>query len=203
MLEGEIEGYRLRVSELKQIDDSIVVKMKKLKAVMRKQKGAEEELKRKLQDMDSNDEVSVSTWSIESSWKFFQAQKAGWAIHRHQAWRNQQCKCEFVTKHADEHCRYGIVKGKFMRGLYAQMEAYSTKKIRFEDEIVECKRIKANLKEEADRSKVKLQNLKTKIDKNVKEMNEFEAYIDQKNEELVRLASETMTMEEVNEYLKQ
>ncbi len=157
--------------------------------------------KEELTSKDSKDLVEANAWSVSERWKWFKTQsrtfnvESKWPIRNISYWTNG--KSRWVNKEKlNEHCATGSVKGKFMRGLYAKvtLEVYKCDR-----DVEDIDRLKdaIGMKEEAlSDTQQEYSQIKLKHEEISKEVSSLIGSIDNKTEDITKLSSEYLSMEE-------
>ena len=205
--EGTITGYKERLQQTnnkaeKALDE--VQQCEKEVAELNKQiKSMELELREK----DTDELVTTATWSVDSEWKFFQTQEQGyelksrWPIENIRRWTNGRCELKDEVETTTNTLK-GVVHGRFMRGLYANITLETRKSTKFANEIQRLKHDLQNAKEQLPIQQQKLQNCSEQYIDYKQEIQLFEDFIEQKRRLIIELAQSKMSIDEAHNRLQ-
>ena len=204
--EGAVTGYKERLQEtnnkaVKALDE-VHLKEKEVADSVKKIKS----IKLELGEKDTYELVTAATWSVDAEWKFLQTQTKGykltsqWPIINVKKWTNK--KCELEDKRLTTHTLEGIVKGSFMRGLYANITLETKKCLKYAAEI---KQLKDELTiTEATRAaqEKELLSYSERYKDYIAEIGLLEKFIQQKRNLIVELSQDRMSIDEAYERLQ-
>ena len=199
-LQGEIKGYSERLQEVNAQSKMALDHTRNKKREITEIESKIHDLEKSLGDKDITGEVVAAHWSINEKWRWFQRITQEFnvtsrlEIINYTKWTNGRCEFKEIVQKPD--AISGTIEGKFMRGIYASVTAYTQKRIKYADEI-------KNMKKKIE---TKRKNLTECIDEweeyraaqkeNLEEIELLENYIAQRRVAAEKCRSDLMTMED-------
>ena len=206
MHRGKNEGYKEMLKEKNgnaaEALDELKIKEERITTIKVNLTEQEESLK----DKDSDDLVKAHVWSVSKSWKFLKKQKktfdetSKFEVSSTQLWTNGHCGWKEYTQEGKR--VHGVVKGKFMRGLYASITMQAKKKDRFAEDIPKLKEAIESLKSELCNAKDAEEECRKKYGQFESEMSNLKKYMKENEKKIEYLSRDTMTLEEANARLE-
>ena len=198
--EGEANGYNDRLkkankraeralSELKKLDDEVNHKTKKLYT-----------LQSKYDEKNTSELVTAQSWSTESEWKFLQSQTATYDlmpsvdIENVKRWSSGEVIWEDEVSSKSR--LKGVVKGNFMRGLYANITIETQKRKKYKDELEKLGRQLEQMKENIEIAERKRDECRVRNKEFQYEIGELASYVERNTELIRKLSLPTMSIEE-------
>ena len=206
-LQGEINGYSQRLKEDDRYNEAI------LNDTYRKKKKIDDleakigNLQKALLNKNTKEFIVVGHQSFNEEWRLLTwwegevSIESPCEITHYTTWTNG--KSEFKDIVATSHKVRGRVEGRFMRGLYASVTAYTEKRIKYADEIQELAdkiREKKTDLENCEEEWKEFQNSHTEKKKEIKLLQNF---INGKKKDATKLRSDFMTMKDAIERLEE
>uniref|UniRef100_A0A1X7TW88 AIG1-type G domain-containing protein n=1 Tax=Amphimedon queenslandica TaxID=400682 RepID=A0A1X7TW88_AMPQE len=143
-LQGEIEGYKKRLKEQYQESEKVLDETHKKETKITQIESEIKNLETNLRDKNTTEEVVAAHWSISEDWRMLRWFTRDFNIEspleitRYTTWSNQKCEFKEIAQTAKS--IKGKVEGRFMRGIYASVTAYTEKRIKYADEIADLNR---------------------------------------------------------------
>ena len=203
--EGKINGYKQRLIELNQHSKTVLNTIQDKESKVAQWNAQIDSISGELKDKDTSDLVTANTWSVDAEWKFLKTQQKGceleseWKIANVNLWTNGKCKWSDVEE--SDYMFKGRVKGRFSRGLYANVMLETEKCMKYATEIHQ-------FKEELESAKLKhkseLEDLhvyREKQDKYKKDIATFEGFIQEKRAKIKDLKGAWLTVPEARRRL--
>ena len=197
--EGQVNGYKQRLVEANRQSKDALDKMQKKEKEVTNMYSELSVLENRVREKDSFDPVSVSSWSIDNSWKILQAwQSQKFSLHTTcgynnvRTWSSGGCKINKLEK--TEWGVSGIVEGKLWRGLYANVTLEAPKKVRYKKEIAELRRAIELKKEQLALVKESAADNRKFYDKFKEEIDLLERVIEESRAEIRKLSSDTLPL---------
>lgn len=197
--EGENTGYRKRLEQMDQKLAEALQKIHRKKDDISEQEKTLSALKDDLRYKDSSESVVIGTWSVSTEWKFFKSLSKSFEkttsceIQSIDKWKKGSCKWKDF-----EETKYGVkgrVEGKFMRGIYAGLTLYASRRKRYEAEISSLNR-QINEVEKHKQSLVEyLDEIRVHHGEYEKEIKELEDFIEKNEIRIKNHRSDYMTLE--------
>ena len=198
-LQGEIKGYSERLKQAhtdsrKALDDT----HNKSREIIEIESKINN-LETKLLDKDTTEDVVADHWSINEEWKTARMTrefniKSPHEITKYTIWTNGGC--EFKNLVQTSHAVSGRIEGKFMRGLYASVTAYTKMRIKYADEIAELKKGLVEENTNLTRCIEEWEYCKKICKEKMEEIELLEKYVDERRVAAGKCRSDFMTMEE-------
>ena len=186
-LDGEIHGYNMRLKEANSAAEEVLNGIERKERNVTETKGDIQKIETELQDKCSSTRVTAQTWSIESSWKWFQGQsesfevQSAWPVVDYSRWDNGHLTWKNFNVDKDHGRAKGQIEGGWFRGLYANLTLHTEKRLRYASEI---KKLEENLGERKKRVVELQQDLdeyKTLHSSHQKEIHLLQEYIQKRN----------------------
>ena len=199
-LQGEIKGYSERLHEVNKECKHALDQTRYKKREITEIESKIHDLTKQLEDKDTTDEIVAATWFINEEWKFFRSFTREFnvtsrlEISSHTKWTNEKCQFKEITQKPD--AISGKIEGKFMRGIYASVTAYTQKRIKYADEIENLKKKIETKKKILTECKDKWEDYRAEQKENVEEIELLEKYIAQRRVAAEKCRSDLMTMED-------
>ena len=199
-LQGEINGYNLRLQEVHTNSKKVLNDTRQKKMEIKKTESEINYLKKKLQDKDKTDDVEAVNWSINEEGRvlrWFTREfdiNSPYEISNYTTWTNGKSEFKEITQ--TSHAVSGRVQGSFMRGIYASVTAYTQKRMKYAEEITELNRRIAREKTNLTRCKAAWEDFRMLHKEKLEEINLLEKYIDEKNTAVKKCQSDLMTLDE-------
>ena len=203
--EGEIDGYKERLIELNQHSKITLDTIQKIESNVAQCCAKIDAIERELEEKDTPDLVTAVSWSVDTRWKFLTTQKQGcelkskWKIVKVRQWTNG--KCDWGEVQVTDHTFKGKVKGKFSRGLYANVILETEKHTKYATEIHQLKQeleiAKSNLESEENH----LSAYREKEKKYEEDIATFEKFIQEKRVKIKMLEATRVTIPEARKRL--
>ena len=203
--EGEINGYKQRLIDINRESAVALNTIQEKESIVANLQSKIDLIERQLKEKDTHQLVTAASWSIDAEWKFCKTQKHGcelkseWRIANVKTWTNDRCKWSdvWVTKHTFK----GKVKGRFSRGLYANVILEVEKRTKYATEIHELRnQLEAATYEHQSEEEV-LCKYREKHSLYKNEITELEAFIQDKKARIKELKAPSMTISEARERL--
>lgn len=140
---GKISGYNER---LQQVNAQAADGLRKIQHLEIDKNEIQRELKglqNALADKDSDEQTSIGDWSVRKEWKLFRTielefeKTTKFEIESIERWTNGRCR--WIDYEQTEHKIRGKIKGKFMRGVYASLTLYTSRRNKYKKEIASLK----------------------------------------------------------------
>lgn len=152
-----------------------------------------------LEDKDTAEHVVAATWSIEEYWKIRTLQRdfqviSQWEIKNYRTWTNGHCN--FINIHQDRYEVTGKVKGEFMRGLYASVELFTEKRLKYAKEIEKLKKEVEKADSDLTKSKKACEKVVRQYNAHKKQIEQLQAFIQRKREEIRLCSTDTLPVDE-------
>ena len=200
-LEGEAEAYEKR---LKLATESETVAKEEVEKYSNKVQTFKKEILQfhgDLKALDTKTLVEDAVWSVSDRWKWFRILSrrfevdSEWPIQNITYWTNRKCRWVRQNK-VTEYRVEGLVKGKFMRGLYAEvkLEVYNCDKHR--EDINKIRRDADNTEQHITTAKQEHESSQKKLSGITREIKALVESIHQRRDQIKKLSSEYLTMEE-------
>ena len=206
-LDGEIHGYNMRLKEVNKEDEKVLDDIEQVQKEAAELRGEIRSIEAELQEKDSTKTVTVKTWNLQTSWKWFRSQTESFVVtaeypivdvtqwdNGHLTWK------EFEWSEVPGHA-HGTVEGKWFRGLYATVNLLAEKRVRYEKRVKFCKNKLAE-KEQAHgvvmKSLKEYQNLAEEHREEIKLLNE---YIEKRNKRKEDISTDPISIDEANKRL--
>lgn len=200
-LEGEAEAYKDRLERASfnatTIKTLVQGNTHKLENVQKKLAEMCEDLETK----DTKNLVEANVWSVSERWKFFRILsrrfevESQWPVQNIIYWTNGKCRWVSQNK-VTEYRVEGLVKGKFMRGLYAEVKLFVYNCDKYREEINKLKEDVVSVEQKISAAQQELESSKQKHTVVTGEVDTLTEDIHQKKVEIEKLLSEYLTMEE-------
>ena len=206
-LDGEIHGYNMRLKEVTKGAAEVLDKIEEDQKQAAKLRGEIRSIEALLHEKDSEETVTVGTWNLKTSWKWFQSQTqpfeitSEYPIVKAISWDNGHLEWKSFQWFREPARAYGEVKGKWFRGLYATVNLVAEKRIRYKKEIESCKKMLTEKNEAHKMVKDSIkqrQNLKDKHQQNIYQLNQ---YIEERNKRKEEVSSDPISIEEADKRL--
>lgn len=198
--EGQITGYNTRLQQVNYDAKEALEKTQQEEKSINNMDSELIQLEENLRDKDSDDTVVVGAWSVDDTWKFFQWQtktfsvSSEWDYTTVSKWTNGNCEFENLVERRKE--VRGVVRGYFMRGLYANISLETPKKVRFEKQISDLN-AQIRSKQEARRLALKhAEERRVSFEQFKVEMDLLQQYIAEKRENIKLCACTTLSLEQ-------
>ena len=201
-LDGEIHGYNNCLIQANKNAESALNDIECKRRKISELKGEIQHLKSELDDKDSTTTVTAKTWSLSSSWKWFQSQSqpfdvsSAWPIVEYTKWDNGHLEWTDFRWSKDPGHASGKVEGTWFRGLYANLTLLTEKREKFKEEI-------RSLKRDLEIQTTKLKDLtedlaKSKLEESryKKEIDLLYGYIEERSERKEYLMADPIPIEE-------
>ena len=206
-LQGEIIGYSERLKGVYTESDKALDDTRNKKREITEIESKVKDLEEKLRDKDKTEDVVANHLSITEEWKWFRWFTQDFNIEsqheitHYTTWTNGKCKFKEIVK--TSHAVSGKVTGKFMRGIYASVTAYTEKRIKYADDIQKLnKKIETNNKILTGHKKEWEKYQKVHEEKKA-EIQLLEDYIAQRRTASEKCLLDLMTMEEAAKRLEE
>ena len=200
-LEGEVTAYKERFMHASNNSKMASDRLEELAQAIQNLDTEVVSLKNEIADKDTRDLVDANVWSVRDKWKCFKVLtrrfqvKSQWPIQNVDYWTNG--KCRWVRKNmVDEYCVQGVVKGKFMRGLYAKVTLEVFKCDMNSEDIEHLRTDVGNKEELLAKNREEHDASKQKCDEINEQISSLTKIIDEKTEGISKLSSEYLTVEE-------
>ena len=197
---GKIEGYYERLKEMNENAaealDELKIKEERITTIKVNLTKQEESLK----DKDSDDLVIAHVWSVSKRWKFFKKQKktfdetSKFEVSSTQLWTNGHCGWKEYTQEGKR--VHGVVKGKFMRGLYASITMGTKKKVKFAEDIAELKEVIESLRSKLRNAEDAEEECRKKHGQFESEMSFLKKYTEENRKKIEYFSHDKMILEE-------
>ena len=206
IVQGKIEGYNSRLKELNaQSADTFDMITLKMKA-----KGTDESRIKNIENTinmyDSSDVITVKTWSTSVEWKFlgwitrnFDI-SVPWKITNVVKWTNGNCEWRNLQQYYNGIS--GVIKGDFMRSVYAELQLQTTKRLRYAEDIENLRSQRDFTESRLSAVEQELNKLKRAEGKVNEEISSLYKYLEEANRNMTSYRSTHMTIEEARQRLK-
>lgn len=204
--EEDIKNYTTRLKEANEgaaaVLDIVRKKEGEVTAINNELVVLEDERREK----DSNGLVTAASWSVNDKFKWFKWQtkefdiESKWDISEVEKWANTRCRWQNMVRKPKK--VHGVLKGNFMRGLYASITLKTRKKLQFAGEIAKLNgsiEEKKEARTEAGREMVESRNQQKDAHLSIKFLQDF---IEEKRERIKTHAGNLMTLEEAKSQLE-
>ena len=204
-LEGEIIGYKERLEQAENAKEALVAlqaKEDEITQAVELLQAVESELN----DLDTDDLVVANNWKIEREWKKPQntsqafAVKSKWEIVAVDKWTNGECEWKDYTEEAL--CVKGRLEGSLMRGIYATIRVYSSKKHKYKKEIERLKFQVMKQKLTETKLEDECTEIREKYKEHEEEMKLLHDYITERRGSIKALSSKYLTLDEARKRLQ-
>lgn len=204
--EGEINGYAEMLKEVNAKSKQALNKVREKEEHVTIASNRLQNLKCSLEDKDTADFVVAATWSIEESWGFRRLQKdfqveSQWEIKDYVTWSNGHCS--FIDIHQDTYEVTGKVKGEFMRGLYASVELFTEKRLKYATEIEKLKREVKKADSDLTKSKKACERVVHQYNAHKKQIEQLQAFIQKKREKIKLCSADILPVDEALKRLEE
>ena len=204
--EGKINGYNERLTQANQNAEQALKDTIEKEDIITENVASFIQLKEELENKDSDEEMLIHKWSVDSAWKVSKLhQKQPFNIDlpmeftRAEQWSNGHCTWhDWRVNHADNTVS-GSVKGDFGHGLYASITVFTTRRMKYQKEI-------KGLREAVELKEVALENAKEDAEVNrqqhhlyEKEVNLMHNYIEEARKKIIPLARNFLSIAEARE----
>ena len=180
-LDGLISGYNEKSKQMKKeaesVLDTVEAKSKKCTELKVEILDAEAEL----ETSDTDELLPVKQWSIEEKWKFLKTQSRHYdvsspcQVDKFKYWDNGHL--DWSEKKEEEASVSGVVKGKFMRGLYGNITLFAKSRVKNADRIQALKQMIRNNDDTLGSAEETIKELRTKNEEYEAEIASLEEYI--------------------------
>ena len=200
-LQDEISDYKMRLKQVHQESGKALDETLKRETEINEIQNCIKDLTRKRDDLDKEDDVVAESWSIEERWKFLQRftrefyVASPYQMTRYTKWTNGKCEFKEIIK--TSRSVKGKVEGQFMRGIYASVTVYTEKREKYAREIGELDGKIATEKAHLKVAKAQSDQFKKEQKEHIKQIQELEEYIKEKNREAKKWSNNLMGVEEV------
>lgn len=203
--EGEIAGYNGRLKEANELaKECLEMKERKGQQITEEEKQITK-LQSEVDEKDTAEHVTAKSFNLEMKWKLFRTQESAydveseWRIVNVKKWTNGHCY--WLDEIANDRRVKGKVRGKFMRGLYANMTLETEKRLKYASNI---RTLRQELRE-ARIHREKLEREQKRIEAEHEQYKEefalLEKFIKQRRKNITELADPYMTMSEATIHL--
>lgn len=200
-LEGEVTAYKERLQQATKSAHRIKAQLQNSAHKLRDLEHEAVHLHEELKTKDTKNLVESNVWSVSQRWKCFRILsqnfevESRWPIQKVKYWTNGKCRWVSQNKVDDYHVE-GLVKGKFNRGLYAEvkLEVYNCDKYR--EDIDQINRDVALTEQQLSAAMQEHENYKQMHSEISCEVETLVANIRQRILNIEKLGSEYLTMEE-------
>ena len=200
--EGEITGYNKRLQQTNEKSRVVLEEIQKEEHELTVAETKLVKLQETLDSKDSDETVSVGSWSVDDSWKLFRWHSMTFHI-------DAECDYTNVRKWTNGHCTFSEIKkdrrscsgrceGDFMRGLYASVTLETPKRLKFAIDVHGLRESVKWQKEECDlRKKIALDKKKTH-EMFKKEIALLENFIAENRVKIKECATATLSLEKAH-----
>ena len=198
---GEINAYSQRLKEVNDIATAVALDATQEKEEeITKLDKAYVILQESLDEKCSDLEVISGNVSVDDTWRFFRTLskkveiESKWDISSTTKWTNG--RCEWAEYKQETRSVQAVLKGKFMRGLYANISTFTTKRLKFAEEIKELNyQVHENRTRRENAEKTAADSRK-KHEEYSDEMEKLKLFIEAKREAIKLVSCKTMTIEQ-------
>lgn len=207
LFDGEIKGYNVRLMEANKLAQKCLEEEEDKGREMTEMKKVIKNLENRIEQLDTNDNVTAASWSQEISWKLFKTLEreytltSQWKIQNVKRWNNG--KCTWKDELETDHCVKGKVKGRFMRGLYATLTLETMKKEKYAEEISEERKKLAKSEHDYQQLHEELMTIQKNHKQYIEDLRLLESFIEDRSESIACLSSEYMSVTEAKDRLQE
>ena len=180
-LDGQITGYNEKIKQIKKevgtVLDTVEATSKKCTRLKAERLDVEAELK----TTDTDELLPVKQWSIEEKWKFMTTQSRHYdvsspcRVDKFKYWDNG--RLDWREKKETDTSVSGVVKGKFMRGLYGSITLLAKSRVKNADRIQALKKRIRDIEDTLDDAKRTTDVLHKQNEKYEEDIASLEEYI--------------------------
>ena len=199
-LQDEISDYKMKLKQANQESGKVLDETLKRETEINEIQNCIKDLTRKRDDLDKQDDVVAESWSIEESWKMFRwftrefNVESPYEMTRYTKWTNGNCEFKEIIKTTTS--VKGKVEGELMRGIYASVTVYTQKREKYAREISRLHNEISTKTAHLEAAKVKRDQFKKEHKEHIKQIQELEEYIKEKNREAKKWPDNLMGVEE-------
>lgn len=205
-IDGAIHGYNVRLKQANAKAENLLARVEateKTKSDLDQEIGnIDEELKEK----DSAEHVTAAEWSIKQKWKLMEPRlkqevecASPWPIATYTTWDNGNLKWEDLV--SSKYKLTGLVRGKFWRGLYANVTLKTCKRDKYVDVINYLQKRRHLADEERENQKAMLDKYRQEGEEYSNEVQLLQEYIEEKNRAKKQLSLNYLSLEEAEKKL--
>ena len=206
-LDGEIHGYNNRLKEVNRKAEKILDEIEQAQKEATEMRRVIQNIKAQLHEKDSGQRVTVRTWNLETSWKWFQWQTrsfditADYPIVDYTRWDNGHLSWKQFHWSKDPGRAYGKVVGEWFRGLYANVTLITEKRIKYKWDVEMYKNMLAEKNAAYTKVTVALDKDRITQEDHRQEIELLNAYIEERNKRKEEISGDHMSIAEANKRL--
>ena len=205
-LEGEIIGYKERLEQAENNAKEALVALQAKEDEITQAVELLQAVESELNELDTDDLVVANSWKTEKNWKKLQSTseaftvKSKWEIVYVDKWTNGECEWKDYTQEALR--VKGRLEGSLMRGIYATVKVYSSKKHKYKTEIGLLKKQVKKQKLTETKLEEECTEIREKYKEHEEEMKLLHDYIAKRRGSIKDLSSKYLTLDEARKRLQ-
>ena len=181
-LDGQITGYNEKIKQIKTEAGIVLDTVEATSKKCTRLKAERLDVEATLTTTDTDELLPVKQWSIEEKWKFLKTQSRHYdvsspcRVDKFKYWDNGHLN--WSEKKEEEASVSGVVKGKFMRGLYGSITLLAESRVKNADRIQALKRRIRDIEDTLDDAERTTNVLRKQNEKYEEDIASLKEYID-------------------------